>query len=136
MPKCFSRAGRPVLLAPAGSPGAVMAALQAGADAIYVGLKGWSRGGAKGELSAEELLDALGASHARGRQLQVAINTIPRQRERRYLVERVEELIDRGVDGVIGLGSALPPRSLPRCGRKVREVASLITRAIGGIAPK
>ncbi len=38
--------------------------------------------------------------------------------------------------GVIGLGSALPPRTLPRCGRKVREVASLITRAIGGIEPK
>ena len=38
--------------------------------------------------------------------------------------------------GVIGLGSALPPRSLPRCGRKVRDVASLITRAIGGIEPK
>ena len=37
--------------------------------------------------------------------------------------------------GVIGLGSALPPRSLPRCGRKVREMASLITRAIGGIEP-
>ena len=38
--------------------------------------------------------------------------------------------------GIIGLGSALPPRTLPRCGRKVREVASLITRAIGGIEPK
>jgi DNA-binding IclR family transcriptional regulator len=38
--------------------------------------------------------------------------------------------------GLIGLGSALPPRTLPRCGRKVREVASLITRAIGGIEPK
>ncbi len=38
--------------------------------------------------------------------------------------------------GVIGLGSALPPRTLPRCGRKVREVASLITRAIGGIEPQ
>ena len=37
--------------------------------------------------------------------------------------------------GVIGLGSALPPRSLPRCGRKVREVASLITRAMGGTQP-
>ncbi|MGH7370182.1 MAG: IclR family transcriptional regulator [Candidatus Methylomirabilaceae bacterium] len=37
--------------------------------------------------------------------------------------------------GVIGLGSALHPRNLPRCGRKVREAASLITRAIGGVAP-
>lgn len=38
--------------------------------------------------------------------------------------------------GVIGLASALPPRALPRCGRKVREVASLITRAIGGTEPR
>lgn len=38
--------------------------------------------------------------------------------------------------GVIGLGSALPPRTLPRCGRKVREMAALITGAIGGIEPK
>lgn len=38
--------------------------------------------------------------------------------------------------GVIGLGSALPPRSLPRCGRRVREVASLVTQAIGGTPPK
>jgi DNA-binding IclR family transcriptional regulator len=37
--------------------------------------------------------------------------------------------------GVIGLGSGLPPRGLPRCGRKVREVASMITRAIGGVEP-
>lgn len=37
--------------------------------------------------------------------------------------------------GVICLGSALPSRSLPRCGRKVRDVASLISRAIGGIEP-
>lgn len=37
--------------------------------------------------------------------------------------------------GVIGLGSALPPRGLPRCGRKVREMAALVTRAIGGREP-
>ncbi len=38
--------------------------------------------------------------------------------------------------GVIGLASALAPRALPRCGRKVRESASLITRAIGGTSAK
>ena len=38
--------------------------------------------------------------------------------------------------GVIGLGSSLAPRTLPRHGRKVREVASLITRAIGGTEPR
>ena len=59
MPGFFAPAGRPILLAPAGSPPAAMAALQAGADAVYVGLKGWSRGGAKGELTSAELLDVL-----------------------------------------------------------------------------
>ncbi len=101
MARIFSRAARPILLAPAGSPDAAKVALQAGADAIYVGLKGWSRGGAKGELTPEELLDTLAAAHAQGRKVQVALNTIPRQSERRYLVRRVEELIGLGIDGVI-----------------------------------
>lgn len=34
--------------------------------------------------------------------------------------------------GALGLSTALPPRALARCGRKVREVAGLITRALGG----
>ena len=37
--------------------------------------------------------------------------------------------------GIVGLGSAMPPHSLPRYGRKVREAASLITRAMGGTEP-
>lgn len=96
-----SRGNGPILLAPAGSPAAAMVALQAGADAIYVGLKGWSRGGAKGELTSEELVDVLAAARARGRQVRVAINTIPRQAERRHLVRRIAELMSWGIDGVI-----------------------------------
>ncbi len=97
----WSRGNAPILLAPAGSPQAALAALQSGADALYVGLKGWSRGGAKGELASEELLDVLAASQRQGRPVQVALNTIPRQTERRYLVRKVEELIGWGIDGVI-----------------------------------
>jgi len=101
MEEFSSRGMRPILLAPAGSPAAARAALQAGADAIYVGLKGWSRGGAKGELTPDELRDALAGAHAQGRELQVAINTIPRRSERRSLVGRVQDLIGWGIDGVI-----------------------------------
>jgi DNA-binding IclR family transcriptional regulator len=35
--------------------------------------------------------------------------------------------------GAIGLSTSLPPRVLAGCGRKVKEVAGLITRAVGGI---
>lgn len=95
------RADAPILLAPAGDPTAAVAALESGADAIYVGLKGWSRGGAKGELTSEELQEVLSAAHARSRRVRVALNTIPRRTERRYLLGRVAELIDWGIDGVI-----------------------------------
>jgi putative protease len=78
-----------------------MTALACGADAIYAGLKGWSRGGAKGELAPAELRDVLAMAHERGRRLHVALNVIPREDERRRLVREVRELIDWGIDGVI-----------------------------------
>jgi putative protease len=90
-----------MLLAPAGDPAAAVAALESGADAIYVGLKGWSRGGAKGELTPEELKEVLHIAHDRSQSVRVALNTIPRPDERRYLVGRVGELIGWGIDGVI-----------------------------------
>ena len=101
MPPSRDRAHAPSLLAPAGDPAAAVAALEAGADTIYVGLKGWSRGGAKGELTSEELQEVLRAAHARSRRVRVALNTIPRRTERRYLVGRVAELIGWGIDGII-----------------------------------
>lgn len=104
----FPRSTRPILLAPAGSLAAAQAALQAGADAIYVGLKGWSRGGPKSELTAKELQNVLVAAHAKGRRVQVALNTVPRQAERRDLMERVGKFIGWGTDGVI-VNDAIPP---------------------------
>jgi putative protease len=95
------RAIKPVLLAPAGSLAAARAALDAGADAIYVGLKGFSRGGPSSELTSLALQDVLVTAHAQGRHVQVALNTIPRQSERRDLVEKVGELLGWGIDGVI-----------------------------------
>jgi putative protease len=91
----------PLLLAPAGNRQAVTAALEAGADAVYVGLKGWSRGGARRELDWEELASARREAVSAGRRLQVAINTIPKPRERKELFERVAALSDLGIDEII-----------------------------------
>ena len=90
-----------VLLAPAGSPEAVLTALHAGADAVYVGLKGWSRGGARGELTWGELADSQHRAASLGRELQVALNIIPRPEERARLFERVPALLDLGIQSLI-----------------------------------
>src|SRR6266545_1279621 len=104
----------PLLLAPAGSPEAVAAALDAGADAVYVGLAGWSRGGARGEVSWDELVAAQRAAVAAGRELHVAINTIPKPRQRARLFEAIPPLLDLGIRDVIvndvGILSALRKR--------------------------
>ena len=91
----------PLLLAPAGSPEAVLTALDAGADAVYVGLKGWSRGGARRELGWDELAAAQREVASAGRKLQVAINTIPKPQERAQLFEHIPALLDLGIGEVI-----------------------------------
>ena len=89
------------LLAPAGSSEAVGVALEAGADAVYVGLKGWSRGGARGELTWEELVDSQRRAASAGRELQVALNIIPKPEERARLFQAIPSLLDLGIETVI-----------------------------------
>ena len=90
-----------LLLAPAGSPEGAKAALEAGADAVYVGLKGWSRGGARGELTPEELRQVLDLAREMGADVQLALNTIPKTTEIAFLLERLHELKGWGIAGVI-----------------------------------
>jgi putative protease len=90
-----------ILLAPAGSPEAVQAALEGGADAVYVGLKGWSRGGSRGELTWDEMAWAQRRASDAGRELQVAVNTIPRPPERARLFQEVPVLLDLGIRTLI-----------------------------------
>lgn len=89
------------LLAPAGSPDALATALEAGADAVYVGLKGWSRGGARGELDWDELQAAARLADASGAEIQVALNTIPKPRERELLFAEIPRLLALGVRTLI-----------------------------------
>lgn len=89
------------LLAPAGSLDALRAALGAGADAVYVGLKGWSRGGARGELTWDELGEAVGVARAAGAEVQLALNVIPRPAERACLFAEVPRVLDLGLRAVI-----------------------------------
>ncbi|MGZ8461182.1 MAG: peptidase U32 family protein [Candidatus Deferrimicrobiaceae bacterium] len=90
----------PILLAPAGSLAAVEAALSAGADAVYVGLRSLSRGGRTG-LSREAVGAAVSACRRAGARLHAAINAIPSSGNLPDFLASLRRLRDVGIDEVI-----------------------------------
>jgi putative protease len=89
------------LLAPGGSVAMVEAAVANGADAIYVGPRGWSRRRDAYELEDEELRRCVEVAHAGGAKLRAAFNTNPQSSEVPALLRKVERLSRMGIDGVI-----------------------------------
>jgi putative protease len=89
------------LLAPAGSLSMVETVVASGADAIYVGPRGWSRRRDRYELAEEEVREAIGIAHAGGAKMRVAINTNMQSREIPPLLQKMERFVGWGVDGAI-----------------------------------
>jgi len=89
------------LLAPAGSIEMVEATVANGANALYVGPKGWSRRRDAYELSDEALREAVRIAHARGVKVRAAVNTHPTSQELPRLLRRMEVWVRDGIDGVI-----------------------------------
>ncbi len=89
------------LLSPAGSPEAVIAAVQNGADAIYLGLDGFNaRRGAK-NFSAEEFEKAVRYCRIRGCKVYVTLNTLVGDRELKDAVNAAGLASECGADGII-----------------------------------
>ncbi|MCI0483668.1 MAG: U32 family peptidase, partial [candidate division NC10 bacterium] len=89
------------LLAPAGSIEMVEATVANGANALYVGPKGWSRRRDAYELSDETLRQAVRVAHAWGVKVRAAVNTHPTSQELPRLLRRMEVWVRDGIDGVI-----------------------------------
>lgn len=84
---------RPELLAPAGSPEALRAAVQNGADAVYLGWGAFNaRRGAK-NFSDEEFAAALTYCHERGVRVFLTLNTLVTDRE---LPQALETAVQAG----------------------------------------
>ncbi|MDM8552498.1 peptidase U32 family protein [Desulfobacterales bacterium HSG2] len=66
----------PLILAPAGSKDSFLAALAAGADAIYCGLKHFSARMEAKNFSVEELADLTALAHDKGAKVYVALNSL------------------------------------------------------------
>ena len=96
-----SPAARPEILAPAGHAETLRAAVFAGADAVYLGLRHFNARRAAGNFSAEELRDAVSFCHARGVRVYTALNTTVYPGELRALEAAVRDVAGAGADAVI-----------------------------------
>ncbi|MBR0147634.1 MAG: U32 family peptidase [Lachnospiraceae bacterium] len=89
------------LLAPAGTYEGFLAALSAGADAVYAGGQHFSARAYAGNLSDDELLSAIDMVHILGKKLYLTLNTLCKEREFKEIYDYIAPLYIRGLDGVI-----------------------------------
>ena len=89
------------LLSPAGSMDALRAAVQNGADAVYLGLNVFNARGARKNFTLEELREAVPYCHVRGVQVHLALNILVTDRELTEAAEVIRAAARIGVDAFI-----------------------------------
>ncbi|WP_195940544.1 DUF3656 domain-containing U32 family peptidase [Romboutsia sp. 1001713B170131_170501_G6] len=89
------------LLAPVGSFEALKAAVQNGANAVYLGGKEFSARASANNFDREELREAVKYAHIRGVQVFVTANTLIKQNEIEDFLKYAKYLYDIDVDAVI-----------------------------------
>lgn len=89
------------IVAPAGSIERFHAAIKAGADEIYMGLKGFGARRNAVNLTLEEYKEALDYAHARGVKVFLTLNTIMMDVEIEAIAINLRELYKHGLDAVI-----------------------------------
>lgn len=92
---------RPELLAPAGSPEALRAAVQNGADAVYLGWGDFNARRSAKNFSDEEFGEALRYCHERGVRVFLTLNTLLTDRELPQALETAATASRLGVDAVL-----------------------------------
>ncbi len=92
---------KPELLAPAGDERSLVAAVQSGADAVYLGLTDFSaRRGAR-NFSLSELTAAVRYAHLRGCKTYLTLNVLILPQEMRRVLELAEGAREAGIDAFI-----------------------------------
>ena len=78
-----------------------VAAVDAGADVLYVGPRGWSRRPAESELTDEEIGEAIDYARGHGRELRVVLNTYPSPFEMEAFIAKACQYAARGASGFV-----------------------------------
>lgn len=89
------------LLAPCGSYESFLAAVNAGADAVYLGGKAFGARAYAENFSEEELVSAIRQAHIFGIKVYLTVNTLIKEQEFSELYEYLLPFYEAGLDGVI-----------------------------------
>ena len=92
---------KPELLAPAGDAECFAAALQFGADAVYVGAKEYGMRAAAKNFDFDALQQAVQTAHAQGVRVYLTANVLPRNAEMDAFPEFIKHIGACGIDAVI-----------------------------------
>ncbi len=92
---------KPELLAPAGGMEAFIAAVENGADAVYLGARAFSARGYASNFSEKELEEAIDYAHLRGVKVYVTVNTLLKEEEVENALRLLSWLREIGTDAII-----------------------------------
>lgn len=89
------------ILAPAGGEAQLRAAVLCGADAVYLGLRGFNARAGAENFDENTLPQTVGWCHARGVRVYVTLNTLVTDRELPEWIKTLDAVAAAGVDGVL-----------------------------------
>ena len=89
------------VLAPAGDEERLAAALNYGADAVYLGRKQFGMRSSPMNFEFEQLVKAVEQAHAKGVKVYLTCNTLPRNNEIPFFERFVKEAVEANVDALI-----------------------------------
>jgi U32 family peptidase len=92
---------KPELLAPAGNMESFFAAIENGADAVYLGLKSFSARAKAENFTIDQLSQMVSYSHTRNKHIYITLNTLIKEHELPNLIELLSELDSLKIDGLI-----------------------------------
>lgn len=92
---------RPELLAPAGNLEKLKAAINFGADAVYLGGSKLNLRAFADNFTNEQLKEGVEFAHSRGKKVYVTLNVFPHNEDLEGLEEYLTELYESGVDAII-----------------------------------
>ncbi len=92
---------KPELLAPAGNMECLIAAIQAGCDAVYIGGTMFGARSYAGNFNEEEIIEAIEYAHLYGVKIYVTVNTLVYDKEVNEFMNYIDFLHKNNVDAII-----------------------------------